>query len=728
MSKAEASVEELVGMIQRGELRLPEMQRRYVWKSTRVRDLLDSLYRGYPSGTILLWDTEEDVPLQKFSVSQNSNPFHSTRLLLDGQQRLTSLSAVIRGEPVEVRGRQRPIELLFNLNHPDKLAVVTDVEEESDEEDVLEDETEATEDELQRRFDNMAFVVATRKLERMPHWVKVSEVFKTEGDGPFLERAGVEGFKDPRYQKYSERLARLRAIRRYIYRMDILERALSYEEVTEVFVRVNSLGAKLRSSDLALAQITAKWRNSLKTFQEFQDECTEAGFELDLGLHIKALIAFATGQSRFHTVGKLSADVLQKSWKDACTGMEYAINFVRKNAGIDSPALLASPFLLITVAVYLKQKGYQLTSDEAARLRFWILVANAKGRYSRGSSETLLDQDLASVLRGDDVDALVDRLRLQVGKLDISAAELEGRNQRSALFKTMFLAFREAGATDWRTNIAIALNLSGKQHRLQFHHVFPKAVLKGKFTDREADDIANLAFISGGTNRRLTDKPPSDYIPALVARGGDKVFVAQGVPTDPAILSVDHYKEFLAERRTHVALMLNRFLRTEGPAFSPAAKGMTTELLVGRGEGVETEFKSTLRVNRHTNQNDPKIEREVLKTVAAFMNSEGGRLVIGVDDGGKAVGIQEDKFASEDKMNLHFVNLVRDRIGPQFMLFISPSFDDYQDARVLVVECKKGKAPAYVKDGNMEHFFVRTGAATTELTGNKMQEYIKHRF
>ena len=82
MSKAEAKVHELVGMIQRGELRLPEMQRRFVWTSTRVRDLLDSLYRGYPSGAILLWETDEDVPLQEFSISQASSPYGTMRLLL----------------------------------------------------------------------------------------------------------------------------------------------------------------------------------------------------------------------------------------------------------------------------------------------------------------------------------------------------------------------------------------------------------------------------------------------------------------------------------------------------------------------------------------------------------------------------------------------------------------------------------------------------------------------
>jgi hypothetical protein len=93
--------------------------------------------------------------------------------------------------------------------------------------------------------------------------------------------------------------------------MDVLERRLSYNEVTEIFVRVNSLGAKLRGSDLALAQITARWRNSLKTFQGFQEKCEKLGFELDLGLFLKNLVAFATGQSRFLTVGNLAQKQLK---------------------------------------------------------------------------------------------------------------------------------------------------------------------------------------------------------------------------------------------------------------------------------------------------------------------------------------------------------------------------------------------------------------------------------
>jgi len=564
MAKAEATVEELVGMIERGELRLPEMQRRFVWRSTRVRDLLDSLYRGYPSGAILLWEADEAVPLQEFAIEQQGNPYQSTRLLLDGQQRLTSLSAVIRGTPVKVRGRNKPIELLFNLKHPDQLAVVTEVNEDGDDEidgeELIDDEADSSEDELQKRLDRMTFVVAIKKLERLPHWVKVSEVFKTDEDAPFLERAGVEKVSDSRYKKYSQRLAQLRGIRKYVYRMDILERTLSYDEVTEIFVRVNSLGTKLRSSDLALAQITAKWHGALKTFQAFQEQCAKADFDLDLGLHLKNLVAFATGQSRFLTVGNLPVERLQQAWKECVPGMEFALNFLKNNAGIDGPVLLSSPFLLVTLGYYGHRRSYQIGAEEAQRLRHWVLVANAKGRYSRGSSETLLNQDLATLRQDGGADELIARLRLQVGRLDIAPEELEGRNQRSALFKTMFLAFRAAGAQDWHSNLAIALGHRGAQHRLQFHHIFPKAVLKSSYTTREADDIANLAFIGGKTNRQISGKPPSQYFPPIIEKSGLTTFEAQCIPTDSALLGVEGYKSFLAERRKAVAHRLNEFL------------------------------------------------------------------------------------------------------------------------------------------------------------------------
>ncbi len=437
--------------------------------------------------------------------------------------------------------------------------LVTEVEEDADD-DGFTDEADSSEDELQRRFDRMTFVVATQKLAALPRWVSVSGVFKNDSDTAILKRAGVSNFDDPRYEKYTQRLAKLRAIRKYVYRMDVLERSLSYEEVTEIFVRVNSLGAKLRSSDLALAQITARWRHSLDIFQQFQAEAAKLGFDLELGVHLKALIAFATGQSRFLTVSKLSLEQLQKGWLDATEGMRFAINFLKNNVGIDSPALLSSPFLMIVVAYFGHVKGYQLSAGEAGGLRQWALLANAKGRFSRGSSETILDQDLAVVTRDGNANTLIDRVRLQFGRLDFTAEDLEGRDQRSSVFKTMFLAFRAAGAKDWTSNLQIALDHTGVQHRLQFHHIFPKALLGASFTPREADDIANLAFIGGRTNRKISATPPSKYLPDVVAKQGEEMLNLQAIPVQAASIETGDYKAFLAARRSLIAERLNSFL------------------------------------------------------------------------------------------------------------------------------------------------------------------------
>lgn len=566
MARTEETVDELISGIERGVVRLPEMQRRYIWKSTQVRDLFDSLYRGYPSGTILLWETDDkELPLQDMAIKQQDNPYSNTRLLLDGQQRLTSLVAVIRGKPVIVKGREKPIELLFNLEHPGDLDIVTEVHEEGPQNRNGEGRIEDKTDEILNRFNRMTFVVATKKLERLPQWVKVSEVFKNNDDATFLQQAEVEHFSHPNYRRYTQRLAKLRKIREYTYRIDVLGKTLDYNEVTQIFVRVNSLATKLLGADLALAQITAKWRNSLKEFEKFQEECKGSGFDLDLGsVHLRNMVVFATAQSGFSTVKNLSKETLQKSWKESCKGMQFALNFMRKNVGLESPALLGSPLVLIAIAYFGKKCDYSLSTEEAKQLRYWSLFANAKGHYSHASTETILDQDLAILREGGRISELIEQLRQQVGNLKITPKELEGRDQKSPLFRTMFLAFRAAEAKDWRSSITIALNLQGNSHKLQFHHIFPKAVLKGIYTSREVNDIANLCFIAGKTNRKIGNKEPKDYLPEIIDEKGRTPFEAQCIPIPQnekyELLNRENYKKFLLERRKRIAARLNEFL------------------------------------------------------------------------------------------------------------------------------------------------------------------------
>jgi hypothetical protein len=561
MQKTDISVQELVSQIKRGELRLPEMQRGYVWRATRVRDLLDSLYRGFPSGNILVWETDAAMPQRDMAVSQQTSPFQSYKLLLDGQQRLTSLSAILRGDLLKVRGRLKPIEILFNLDHPASLEEVLEVEDDEDNDpDGIDDEDEEVDSSVEARAQKLTFVVSSPRLASLPNWVSVSEVLRSDGDAEFLRKAGVKGLDDTRYQKYSQRLQKLRQIRKYTYSVQVLERDLSYDEVTEVFVRVNSLGAKLRSSDLALAQITATWRGALKIFEEFEEECKEQGYPLSVGSLVRALVVFATGQSRFNTVQNLSVEMLNSAWSQMTRGLRFAIQYARNNAGIDNPALLTSPYLLISLAYLSHVKDLELRGSDDALLRFWTKIANGRGRYSRGSSETYLDQDLAVARRGD-ITTLIENVRQQFGRLHFDVEEFEGRNQRASVFRLAFQALRSQGARDWRSQLHISTSNFGADHKLQFHHVFPKAILqKHGYSTRDINDIANLTFLDGKTNRKISSTPPAEYLPEIVDRQGDEVLRRQCVPLDPSLWRAESYPDFLRERRKLLCEAVNAFL------------------------------------------------------------------------------------------------------------------------------------------------------------------------
>ena len=556
MERRDVSIEALVSKIKHGEIKLPEMQRSYVWTDTRVRDLLDSLYRDYPSGAILIWDAKGEGATRDFSISQEKT--ESFQLLLDGQQRLTSLSAILLGKDIRAKKGTRSIDILFNLKHPEYMQTST-------EDGGVHNEDENPEVADARKRDDpekMTFVVKTNKIQEKPHWVSVTEVLRNSNDAKILKDCGIKGWDDPRGQKYADRLDKLRKIKDYQYDVHVLERDKSYEEVTEIFVRVNSLGATLRSSDLALAQITAKWPGSLEILEEFQKECKEKDFDVELGIFIRNLVIFATEQPKFNIVSNLSQKCLEDGWKHSKAGFEYALNFLESNIGINSPALLSTPYLIITLGYFASQNDFKLSPKMEKELRYWALIANAKGRYSSGSIETVLSQDITSIGKKEALPAMIRSLRKQFTRLDVLPEDLEGLNSQSAYFKTMFLIFKEDGAKDWHDGLVISLDHSGGSHKLQSHHIFPQACLKerGDVDKKKINDIANLCFIGGKTNRKIGKKPPSQYLPEIVEKHGKDVLEKQCIPTKKDLWEPENYDAFLQERRRLIVNRMNEFI------------------------------------------------------------------------------------------------------------------------------------------------------------------------
>jgi len=563
MAKQDISVRQLVDKVLSGELALPEMQRRYVWTTIKVRDLLDSLYRGYPSGAILVWEGDpnlEDRSLQIQGVKEN--PLSNKLLLLDGQQRLTSLTAILSGKPVSVRNKKKPIDIMFNLNHPDTIVEeATDLDDDYEDDEEDDDNGNDGESDIMEELRKRTFVVASRSLKNDPTWISVSEVFvKTESQ--LLKPLGINS-DDPNWEKYAERIKKLKKIEDYQYVMQILDKKLSYEEVTEIFVRVNSLGAKLRGSDLALAQITSKWKGFITEIDKFAKEFeNNEDYLLDSGILVKTLVAFATNQSKFKTVNRVPIENFKEAWKKTQHGLRFAINLLKNNARIENLRLLGSPFLLVPISYYAIMRNEKLTKEEEKKLMFWFYVAHMKGRYGLGSSEGLLDSDISALHRTQNLDELLSILKLQVKDFYASVDEIKGKNRRSPYFSMLFIVSKQQGIKDWFTGMAISERLIGRAHALQFHHIFPKSLLKKEGADRkEINEIANMAFIGGKTNRNISNKEPEKYLIDVVDKRGEDILDHHLLPSDRKLWKLNKYNEFLAYRREKLVENINTFLK-----------------------------------------------------------------------------------------------------------------------------------------------------------------------
>ncbi len=305
----------------------------------------------------------------------------------------------------------------------------------------------------------------------------------------------------------------------------------------------------------------------------------------------------------------------------------------------------------------------------------------------------------------------------------------------------------------------------GDEVDLEYYRL--QRVYSGEIDLNEGDSEGVKSPTDVGTGKAKEDKAPlSEIIEVLNERFGtnfseeDRLFFEQikekavknpkfidtalSNPLDKFQLGIRKLLESLMiERLGENDDIVTRYMEDgafQGAAFPILAKEIfdkiqanagrqSIEQIVAAGESNTVEFKSTLRVNLHTGQNDPKMEQSALKTIAAFLNSrEGGTLVIGVNDDGVALGVETDKFPNEDKMNLHLGNLIKTRLGTGSMLNIKPHFESFQEKRVLVVDCAASGVPVYYKDGKEEEFYIRAGASTAALPPSEMNTYIKQRF
>lgn len=697
------SIHDLLNQIRRGEILLPEFQRGYVWSRDQVRGLVQSLYRKHPTGHLLIWATYKPSQVRGGGAPADGKSL----ILLDGQQRLTTLFVIFEGEPPPFyEGESLFFDLYFNV------------------------QTE------ELRFWQKSL------MDKNPAWISVHE-FLSEGLNSLLDRLDqLEAERKEVIQQNLGRLARLDKIRDYTYTVDqVSGDDYTLDEVVEIFNRVNKAGTPLTNADLALAHVCSIWPEARAEMREFRDTMEGHGFGLDFNFLVRCLSGVATGSVMLERLFlKTPAPQLQAAWNEMKSAFEHLVNVLRHEAFIDSMKNLPTNYVLVPLTVYLARHNGSFPSD-AVKRRFirWLYLAGLWARYS-GATETKLQQDVALV-SGRDIDPtpeLESNILRERGRLALEASDLTGAGIASAVAHFSYVVARAREARDWFTGIRLYDKAVGKSNGLESHHIFPKAVLKkagfSSSDDRKTiNELANRAFLTQKANRTYSSRPPSDYLPE-VEDNQPGALKAQCVPMDRDLWKPDNFLEFLAARRHLLAQAMNDYIAGWAPVDeTDITDESTVRRRMAEGESETLEFKSSLRFDRKEGGVNKALEKVVMKTLAGFLNSKkGGTLLIGVDDQGQPIGLEGDYNSlskkDRDGFELHLVQLIDRDLGESASSFLTVTFHQMDGKDICQITVEPSDHPVYVKEGQDDVFYLRTGNATKPLPVSEVVKYVQHRW
>ena len=693
------TIAELIHDIARGELILPEFQRGYVWSQTQVREYLSSLFKGYPTGSFLIWKTPAPGLVRGAPGDESAGAF---QLILDGQQRLTSIYTLVTGQPPPFyEGEKLHFNIYFNVKTKE-------------------------------------FSYYKPMAMRGPQeWLPVTR-FLQHGIGEYLKTGGPLSTDERDFLfNFYDSLEKLDAIKKYTYYLDVLTER-NMDDAVLIFDLVNSKGTRLSKSDLALSHICALWPEARQTMRSAQQEFAEHGFHFDLGFYTRCMSSVATGAGNYEQLYQTGAEDIKEAWKQTRISLEYLLDILRFDAFIDSDRNLPTDMVLVPLVVYLANGSGKFQNDQEKRsFLHWMYAALMWGRYS-GSTETKLNQDLEALKSEDPPGRLRDNIIADRGRIRVEAGDLAGRTARSPMFTLCYVVSRAKGAVDWFNGLPLYQKLVGKSHGLHYHHIFPQSLLysKGPYNgklshDRDrVNEISNIAFLTQEANLHISNAEPENYLPTVLEKYREALD-QQEVPINPTLWKLEAYEDFLGKRRDRLAMAINGFMdellaETQKPQFTIAD-------YISAGESETVEFKMALRWDFRQNKVNKALEKVVARTVAAFMNSVGGTLVIGVSDEGRIVGLDADYATlgsrkDRDSWEQALRNVLNNYLSKEVAALLGCTFAQAEDVTVAVLRADPSHRPIYLVDGNAAEFHVRSGNTTQQLDVKQANEYIKQIF
>jgi len=704
----------ILDKVDENQLFVPAFQREYVWKRDDAKLLIDSLIKQYPTGTMLTWETANPPELKgphRYDERQGA-----VKLLLDGQQRVTTLYMLIRGQippyytppdiTIDTRGLHVNLETL-----------------------------------------ELSYFVKSR-MEKNPLWQNITGVFRRQVRAKDvvhdLEARG-EAVSRERDDQIDDNTHTIENILDREFPEQTVPIKASVREAIDIFYKVNASGVALTDAELALAQISGYWPQARDRFKGKLAALEKEGFVLRLDFLVYVLLGclYHMGSDMRKLHGEENKELLHAAWQRLDSQvLDYVVNLLRTNAFVDHSKEINSIYALVPIIVYCFDKdGIPLTDVEIRKMIKWFYYSQVRARYVSQLPQKL-DRDLRMLVESDQpFDELLRVIAEEEHPLEIMPFEFEGRAIQHPLFSMMRWYLKSRNAVCLTTGISLRRNM-GAKYQLELDHIFPYSLLKkagyghgNRVKYALAQEFTNRAVLTQIANRTKSNTAAADYL-GNVREQFPHALELQCIPENEELWQIESYERFLKVRRELLAKRLNGYL--EGITVTQEASVPVTLLdMIEEGESDELEFKSTLRWDLAQGAVNKALEEAVLKSIAAFANAHGGTLLIGVSDDGTIAGLEHDYLSHEgwnrDRFELHLRHLLGQQFGIAVVMSkIEIDFQDVDGKDVCAVDVLPSMEPLIlkIKDKNgqpVEKLFVRVGNMSQELALSEVSAYLAER-
>ena len=760
----ELPLEQLLAWAASGYLQLPDFQRGWVWDDDHIRSLLVSISLSYPIGAIMtLAARNSDVNfkarlLEGVTLKVTPPP---EQLLLDGQQRLTSLFQALKSRaPVCTRDR-RGNEL--HRHYYASIDACIDPSVDRDDEGII----GVPMDRIVRsdfgRTIDLDLSTRDREIaaEMFPLDIVLDSDAKTDWMFAYLQPGpDVQPDRVTKWKRFQAAL--IKPFEQYQVATIGLVEKTPKEAVCQVFEKVNTRGVTLTVFELLTATYAADDFELRKDWDARKERLAKhellAEVDATAFLQIVTLLAtYARRRARLQThpeddkapavsckrraVLRLPLNEYQQ-WADVAErGLSRAAPFLHGQCIFGYRDLPYATQLAPLAAIFgwLDERAESYASRQRLEQWFWCGVL---GEMYGGATETRFANDLEDCVAWIEDAAGAQPRTVQSAQFQAERL-LTLRTRRSAAYKGLYALQMKQGSRNFRTGRTIDV-VACEEDAIDVHHVFPRQWCDNQRVEWSiADCIVNKTALDAHTGHRIGGAAPSDYLSRIESADRIEPHVLDGFlrshDVDPAALRRNDFAQFFNQRFESLLRHTERAMgkpvnRRPGRDESPFAETKVdveqgVRSLVEEGESAVVEFKSTARCNLHTGAPDPAIQWAVIKTIAAFMNTHGGALLVGIDDHGRPVGIERDyplvKGRNRDGWELWLTAVVRTALGQNAATDLHVRFCTIDDSTVARIDVRPGVQPVFAtrKDGPREAFFVRLNNSTEEMSGQALLDY-----